>query len=493
MMMLTLTCYAMFRGLRSSRDIEQHCRQDVAFRVITANRVPDHATIARFRQANRAAMKELFGEVLALCVEAGLVEAGLIAIDGTKIAADASSKRNRTAAAIDKEVERILDEAEAADKADDEQLGLGVSGHEVPEALRTRKGRAEWLRGRKQALLDDEAARQAAHEERRRRHEEARAGGSDEAAPAALHPPRGGKPKVNLTDPDSKTMKTRCGFLQGYNAQAAVNENQIIVAAALTNAAADVHELEPMIEAATTNLAEVGAGQITTVVADAGYYSDHNAGLGVGPDLLICPTSRREGDIDEARVAEAARMSAYQAALDAAEALADRRQGVFERMLRKEIDTAQAAGLLGISTSYVNAMLRRYRRLGREGVMPKRLPPKPAPRARGAMLDKLSTEEGRAAYAKRAQTVEPVFGQIKECLRVRRFMCRGLEACGAEWNLVAAVHNLMKLWRAKARKPTCSSTAGPTGQLTSMGPGFWSRLLAAYCPPAARRRLMVAG
>jgi transposase len=500
MMMLTLLCYAYRGGLRRSRDIERHCREDVAFRVITANRVPDHATIARFRQANEAAIEDLFAGVLALCREAGLVEGGLIAIDGTKIAADASSKRNRTAEAIDKEVDairarEILHEAEAADKADDEQLGLDVIGHEVPEALRTRKGRAEWLEARKQKLLDDEAARKADHEQRLREHEEAKARGSDEAPPRAPHPPRGGQPKVNLTDPDSKTMKTVGGYLQGYNAQAAVNENQVIVAAKVTNAAADVHELKPMIEAAKANLAEAGAAGITTVVADAGYYSDHNAGLSLGPDLLICPTARNEEDLEQARVAEAARAvaeAAYRAALGAAEALADRRQEVFDLVGRKQIDMAAAAAELGISSCYAYALYRRYRTLGRDGLMPKKLPPKPRGGAKGRMLEKFATEEGKATYALRAQTAEPVFGQIKEARGVRRFMRRGLQACNSEWMLIAAVHNLGKLRPAKAKKATCPSPGGPLNTSPSTGTGLTSRLLVALRFPAPWRHFVAA-
>jgi len=477
-MMLTLLCFAYFNDVFHSRQIERACRQDVAFRMITANRVPDHATIARFRQANGEAVKELFAEVLALCEDAGFLAGGLVAVDGTKVAANASMKRNRTAAQIDAELDRLhqertrlagdlLDRAEAADRADDEKLGPAGVGDELPEALATRAARAEWLKHAKRKLFDDESARQADYEARKAHHEEARAAASKEAAPPPPHPPRSTEPRVNLTDPDSKIMRTSTGGrLQGYNAQTVVNEHQIIVATTVTNAAADVHQLEPMVSAAQANLAAVGAASPTAVVADAGYYSDHNAGLDLGVDLLICPTARGGADPEEALAAEAARSlaeAAYAAKLQAAHELADRRAAVLERVIAGEITRREAASLLGVCPSSVSGLLRRYRAEGRDGLLPRRLPAKPPCGARARMLAKLSTEEAGATYKKRAQTVEPVFGQIKKERGFRRFTCRGLQACEGEWILVAAVHNLAKLMRAAGKGSAASSTAGPTG------------------------------
>lgn len=479
-MMLTLVCFAFYNKVLHSRQIERACRQDVAFRVITANRVPDHATIARFRQANRESIKVLFAEALGLCREAGLVSAALIAIDGTKIAASASPKRNRTAEQIDKELEQlelevaeeILTQAEAADRADDEALGPDSDGDELPEALRTKKARAEWLRQRRQKLIDDEATRHADYEDRKDHHREARAQGKEEARPRPPRPPRSGKPRVNLTDPDSKTMKAPGGFVQGYNVQAAVNENQIIVAAEVTNAAADVHQFEPMLKAAQANLKAVGAGEIATVVADAGYYSDHNLRLDAGVDVLISPGVRGEVDEGEVLAAEAAFAAAaaeHQAKIRAIEELADRRAAVLDRVVAGEVTVHEAAGLLGNHLSYVRILLRRYRTRGREGLLPKRLPPKPLRDGRLEMWDKLSSEEGKATYKRRGQTVEPVFGQIKEGQGFRQFTCRGLEACRAEWLLMAAVHNIAKLMRSGSKFGLSSRANSFTGPQPSGG------------------------
>jgi transposase len=500
-MMVTLLCYAYFNKVISSRQIERHCRQDIAFRAITANRMPDHATIARFRQANWDSMKSLFTEVLRACREAGLVSAGLIAIDGTKIAASASSKRNRSAEQIDKELaqleleiaEDMLSQAEAADAADDERLGPDAAGGEMPEAVATKKARAEWLRQRRQKLDDDEAARHADHEARKASHKQARAQGSEEAPPRPPRPPRSGKPRVNLTDPDSKTMKCPGGYLQGYNAQAAVNEHQIIVATDVTNAAADVYQFEPMAASAQANLAEVGADRMARVVADTGYYCDHNARLDLGADVLICPSFRDEADLEEALAAEVARAAAeaeYQAKLREIEELADRRVAVLDRVIAGEITRQDAAVLLGSCLSHVHTLLRRYRARGRDGITPKRLPPRPRSDPRLRMRDKLSSEEGRAAYRQRSQTVEPVFGQIKEGRGFRQFSCRGLRACKGEWDLIGAVHNLAKLMRSGGKHAPSPHTTTSRGSQPSRGPRR-SRLRRGWSSPLRLRSALL--
>ncbi len=155
-MMVALLLYAYAVGERSSRRIERRCVEDVATRVICANQAPDHTTIARFRQRHEAALAELFGEVLALCAEAGLVSVGLLAIDGTKLHANASQHANRDYEQLARE---ILEEADAVDAAEDERFG-DVRGDELPPELATRQGRRGWLREAKRRL-DDKRAEEA--------------------------------------------------------------------------------------------------------------------------------------------------------------------------------------------------------------------------------------------------------------------------------------------------------------------------------------------
>src|SRR5919206_746587 len=140
-MMVALLLYAYARGIRSSRAIERACEEDVAFRVIAAHRVPDHTTIARFRQRHQDALADVFGDVLALCAEAGLVNADVVAVDGTKVHANASE---RATCDYEQLAREVLAEADAVDAEEDERFG-DRRGDELPEALATRQGRAAWL------------------------------------------------------------------------------------------------------------------------------------------------------------------------------------------------------------------------------------------------------------------------------------------------------------------------------------------------------------
>src|SRR3954463_15727022 len=294
-MMVALLLYSYAVGERSSRRIERRCVEDVACRVICANRAPDHSTIARFRQRHEAALAGLFGEVLALCAEAGLVSVGVIAIDGTKVHADASQHANRDYERLARE---ILEDADAVDAAEDEQFGE-KRGDELPPELATSRGRRGGLREAKRRL-DDKRAEEARpiprsrperlRESRRRLEEEhqvecqanadyeayrargvMRDGRRFGAPPKPFQPPEMPAGKINVTDPDSRNVKTPRGYMQGYNAQAVVNERQIVLAAEINTDSPDFGHLEPMVDAAREELAAAGITDTPeVVVADAG-------------------------------------------------------------------------------------------------------------------------------------------------------------------------------------------------------------------------------
>ena len=344
-MMVALLLYAYARGNRSSRGIERECQEDVAYRVICANRVPDHSTIAEFRVRHEAALAEVFTSVLSLCRKAGLVRVGVVAVDGTKIAANASRTANRGYERIARE---ILAEAAETDRREDELYGE-ARGDELPERLRTSAGRRAALREAKQEIereqatvhdgearteapeavaaeldparfvtrahgrrawlregrraLEERRAREARPvprlraarlaESARRLEEELRveseanaayeawrrrgvaADGTRRMAPGTTKPyipPELPAGQVNTTDPDSRLVKTvGQRALQGYNAQAAVNEQQIVVAAEVTLESPDFGHLEPMVDAAQRELARAGAESPEIVLADAGY------------------------------------------------------------------------------------------------------------------------------------------------------------------------------------------------------------------------------
>jgi transposase len=298
-MMLALVLYAYARGVRSTRAIERACEEDVAFRVLAANQKPDHATLARFIERHEQALADLFGEVLSLCADAGLVQSGVVAVDGTKIAANACREATMDYKRIAKE---IIEEAKAVDAEEDELYGE-KRGDELPEQLTTKAGREAWLREAKQRLDAERAKQQRpvprsrpkrlreakhrleeelAFEQRANdlyeawRERETRKRGRGQMAPGAVRPwvpPEEPEGKINVTDPDSRLMKDSRGFVQGYNAQVTVNENQIVLAAEVMLSASDFGHRQPMVDATEAELEQAGVEEKPEVVlADAGYW-----------------------------------------------------------------------------------------------------------------------------------------------------------------------------------------------------------------------------
>jgi len=397
-MMVALLLYAYAIGERSSRALERRCREDVAFRVISANQVPDHATIARFRVRHEAALGELFGQVLGLCAEAGLVSVGVIALDGSKIGASASDKAMRSYAQIAAE---IIEEAGRIDAAEDDIHGPAC-GDELPERLAKREGRRAWLREARQRL-DRERAEQAQPITRERvdrlrvcqrrlvedwqaerfasRDYEARyeRGVIERGRQQMGSGPRPHTPaprpdgQLNTTDPDARRMKQGRAFLPAYNAQAVTTEQQIVIAAELITEGVDFEQLDPMIAAAERELRSAGVTERPGVVlADAGYWSNGH------------------------------------------------------------IDSLRERGIVPIVAPDTSRERPRKTRLGGPYDFMRRV---------------IASERGGALYSQRQWMVEPVFGQIKANRGIERFKRRGLAAARSEWRLVAATHNLLKLHR----------------------------------------------
>jgi transposase len=408
-MMTALLLYAYCLGERSSREIEKACEVDVAFRVVTGNLRPDHSTICRFRSEHEEALRELFLEVLRLCRKGGLVKAGAIALDGTKMKANAALSANRDYEHLKKEVDRMFEEAKAKDAEEDRLYGKDRRGDETPDEWGTREGRLKWLQEAKARLEAEaaETARKQAEKIARRQAEEVSTGkkkrGRKPGEPAD-------KPnddaKANVTDPQSRIMKARSGYVQGYNAQAAVTENQIIVAAEVTQECNDVKQLLPMLEKIGGNLAAVGAPEaMTTTLADAGYWSDANiSGANpAGPELLIATNK-------------------------------DWKQ---RKAMR---DASPPRGRIPVDMT-----------------------------ARDRMERKLLTKRGRALYKLRGQTVEPTFGQIKDGRGCDGFMRRGVKAANSEWSLICATHNLLKLWRSgKAKMQRIGAFIRPRMEISAL-------------------------
>jgi transposase len=442
--MVTLVLYAFATDVRSSRAVERHCRQDVAYRVITGNLVPDHATIARFIVRHQGALADLFGDVLRLCDQAGLVKPGVVAIDGTRLAGNASRERNEEFAKIARE---IIEQVKASDEAEDEMLGE-ARGDELPEQLRTAEGRREFFRkarrklageregeqlaeepeadasggpelefdpkrivarvqGRKGWLRDAErqleqhrwehpdrvgrsrperlllaagrheadlAAERAGNEafEHHRVHGRDAQGRRLAGTPTPYQPPEVPAGRVNVTDPDSKLIKASEGYVQGYNAQAVVDESQIVLAAEITNSTVDWSQLAPMVAATLAELARAGSNsRLETALADTQYWNEQHLDevtANQHVQVLIPPDGGASGK--------------------------------------------QRKGWTGGRYSWMRHVL--------------------------------NGEVGQQLYRKRKQMVEPVFGHARHNRGVTRFHRRGRTAVRTEWRLMMMTHNLTK-------------------------------------------------
>jgi transposase len=387
-MMVAVLLYAYCQGLRSSRKIARALEEDVGFRVVAANQQPDFRTICRFRAEHQEALERLFVQVLRLCREVGLVKLGVVALDGTKVAANAALAANRSYGAIEEEVRRMLEEARAVDAEEDTLFGPDRRGDELPEGMGRRADRLKRLEEAKARLEREaeEASRVVQEHLVQRQTEEVVSGKKKRGRkPKVVEPRPAEEAKANTTDPDSRMMKTRQGYLQGYNAQAIVSQDQILVAVGVTQEANDVQQLAPMLEEMGGTLRAAGVAECPgAALADAGYWSEANVTADSHPEgteLLIATTK-------------------------------DWKQ---RKALRE----------------------RGYPR----GRTPKRLS------LRERMERKLLTQRGRALYKMRGVLVEPVLGQVKEGRNFRRFMRRGLRAAQSEWSLMGTTHNLLKLWR----------------------------------------------
>jgi transposase len=292
-MMVALLLYAYARGERSARLIERRCSEDVAYRVICAGQAPDHATIARFRARHEDALSGLFTQVLSLCAKAGLVKAGTIALDSTKLHAAASGQQNMSYEQI---ARAILADAARIDAEEDELYG-SARGDELPPELADPQTRKERLRQAKRELEAEwQAEREAAeaHNARCAEHAQARAAGAPRMGrrPRPRPLPEPPSRRINVTDPDSRPVRTHRGFLQGYSAQAAATEDQIVVAAEVVIGGQDQGQLEPMAAQVLDELGRAGVeDDLKTLLADAGYWNTAqiNALRGRGIDALVAP------------------------------------------------------------------------------------------------------------------------------------------------------------------------------------------------------------
>jgi hypothetical protein len=295
-MMVALLLYGYCQGERSSRVIEKRCMRDVAYRVIAGGLHPDHATIARFRARHEEALGGLFSQVLRLLAAEGMVSLGLLSLDGTKLAGNAAQKANRTLP----QIEKILAEAAAADAADDAREGDSPPPA-TPRALARRAERRERLARARDRLAAGDKARRDAQRARQEAWEAAAAAGKRRGRRPADEPPRanraGTEPRANITDPDVRVMRNQKGYVAGYNGQAVVTADQVIVGAMLSQHPVDRTLLHPLPDTCREQLTDAGIRpELRTVLADSGYASEENFARADQDKLrLLAPLAKDPG------------------------------------------------------------------------------------------------------------------------------------------------------------------------------------------------------
>lgn len=406
-MMVRVLVYGYCVGVMSSRRIERASYDDIAFRYLCADQHPDHDTIAAFRQQHLPVLAQLFTQILQLCNKAGLVKLGHVAIDGTKVQANASKHKAMSYARMEQkekqlkaEVEKLLAQAAETDAAEDSLYGKGNRGDELTGELARRESRLKKIAEAKAALEQEareraEAAKKVAEDKlEERRKKEAARGKKFGGRPPQIPNPEQARPEAqaqrNFTDPESRIMPDgahKGAFMQAYNAQIAVDSAaQIIVAAELTQESNDKQQLAPMLERVEQNL----GAKPEAVSADAGYCSEAQLTDKriEGIELYVATGKQKHG-------------------------------------LPEPGDVVPPSELAVASDSAVERM-----------------------------KQKLRTEPGRAVYKMRKAIVEPVFGQIKAARGIRAFLLRGLVKVSAEWKLICAAHNLLKMFRSGYRPQT---------------------------------------
>jgi len=386
-MLLSLLFYGYSTGVFSSRKIESSTYDSVAFRFVAGNHHPDHDTISEFRKRFLGQIKGWFKEILLIGKELGLVRLGNIYIDGTKVQANASRHKamsyeyiQKLEKQLEEEIDKLLDLAASQDES---EKGLDL---DIPEELKLRKDRLSKIQEAKRVVEQRASERyqkekeeyDAKMEQRKQKKEQNGKNPRGKEPKAPINQPND-KDQYNFTDPESRIMKTSRGFDQCYNSQAAVNDDMIIVGAYSNSHANDKQEFIPTIESVPEGLSD----EITTAVADTGYFSENNiAGCEHRNILPIISSSREKHN------------------------------------------------------SFLSHILN-----------PEPIQDEPCITPVEKMIRKLNSVEGKEIYKKRKQTVEPVFGVIKEILGFRRFSLRGEAETDAEWSLVCSAYNLKRFFK----------------------------------------------
>jgi transposase len=401
-MMLKTLFYSYASGIFSSRKIAKAMRENIAFIYLAAWQQPDFRTISDFRKNNLNELKELFVQIVMLCKHMGMIKLGHVSIDGTKVKANASDAKTYDNKRFEKEIKRLLEQADAVDQHEDQHCGVDQNSDELPASIRNQNERISKLKQLQQKLSESE------------------------------------KEKINTTDADAVFMKTTNGIKTSYNGQAVVDqEHQVIIAADVTNQPADVEQLIPMIDQGEHN----ASGGIDVCSADSGYSSGEN--LKALEDRRVEPYIPDREYQAQARGKKRGPFHKNEFVYDQQRDLYICPQGeelVFSHLQKRngkqplliyQSKSCRQCEFFGQCTTNDNG-----RTLSRH----------PYEKQLKQMRKKLDSDQGKAVYGLRKHIVEPVFGQIKSAMGFTSFLLRGLEKVTGEFNLVAIAHNLRKIW-----------------------------------------------
>ena len=401
-MMLKILFYSYASGIFSSRKIAKAMRENIAFIYLVAWQQPDFRTISDFRKNNLNELKELFVQIVMLCKHMGMIKLGHVSIDGTKVKANASDAKTYDNQRFEKEIKRLLEQADAVDDHEDQHYGADQSGDQLPTSIRNQNERISKLKQLQKELAESE------------------------------------KEKINTTDADAVFMKTSNGIKTSYNGQAAVDqEHQVIIAADVTNQPADVEQLIPMIDQAEQNTSD----DIDACSADSGYSSGEN--LKALEDRSVEPYIPDRDYQAQARGKKQEPFHKNEFVYDQQRDLyicpegeelvfshRQKRRGK-QPLLIYQCKSCRLCQFFGQCTTNDNG-----RTISRH----------PYEKQLKQMREKLDSDQGKAIYGRRKHIVEPVFGQIKSVMGFTSFLLRGLDKVKGEFNLVAIAHNLRKIW-----------------------------------------------
>src|SRR5659263_257281 len=398
-LLIKILLYGYMINIRSSREIYKMTHTDTAFMYLAAMQHPDFRTICRFRSGHLDSIKDIFSQVVTVCKEMGMLGVGKISLDGTKVKANASVKQSKTADALEKEIEKILNESIEIDKAEDEMYGDSTP-YQMPKELVDKTKRLEKIKAAKKKLEEEKLE------------------------------------KINVTDNDAQIMKHKDGSLKpSYNGQIAVDDKeQVIVAADLVTDTNDVNQVDPMIQLIWATMGY----KPTILLADAGYFSYDNIDLlnQIGTDSYIPDNFFRVEERGKSKYFPKSmfRFDKENDCYYCPAGITMPFKGIQKRDDEPELKQfiGDHCSICVLKNACTKAKKRIISRDPREHLMED-------------MRKKLRTEEGHELYQERMSTIEPVFGQMKQNRGFSEFLLRGEDKAKVEFIMMCIVHNIEKI------------------------------------------------